>query len=107
MNRTRSPVTLIQASQASPALARLTELVRDSNSRLQSVQPLVPRGLHQAIQAGPIEGNTWCLLVSNAAAAAKLRQLLPTLEAHLRSRGWEVNAIRIKVQSKKPHRSDV
>jgi hypothetical protein len=27
-----------------------------------------------------------------------MRQLLPALLAHLRSKGWEVNAIRLKVQ---------
>jgi ethanolamine ammonia-lyase small subunit len=45
-----------------------------------------------------VDGATWCLLVSSNAAAAKLRQLLPTLQSHLRSKGWEVNSIRLKVQ---------
>jgi ethanolamine ammonia-lyase small subunit len=37
-------------------------------------------------------------LLDNVAVAAKIRQLLPALEAHLRSKGWEVNSIRLKVQ---------
>jgi hypothetical protein len=45
-----------------------------------------------------VDGTSWCLLVTGNAAAAKLRQLLPALQAHLRSRGWEVNSIRLKVQ---------
>jgi hypothetical protein len=37
------------------------------------------------------------LLVGNAAAAAKVRQLLPALEAALKDRGWAGPAIKIKV----------
>lgn len=83
----------------SPTLARLSELVRDSSLRLKAIEPLLPPLLRPAIQAGPIEGPTWCLLVSSNSAAAKLKQLQPALLAHLRSRGWEVTAIRIKVQT--------
>jgi ethanolamine ammonia-lyase small subunit len=38
------------------------------------------------------------LLLDNNAVAAKVRQLLPSLEAHLRSKGWEITSIRLKVQ---------
>lgn len=92
-------VTLQQASQDAPILAKLVALSRDSSDRLRAVEGLIPAMLRPAVQAGPIEGNTWCLLVKNNAAAAKLRQLLPALQAHLRSRGWEVTAIRLKVQT--------
>jgi hypothetical protein len=51
------------------------------------------------VQAGPIDGTTWCLLVKSNAAAAKIRQLLPAFQAHFRSRGWEVNSIRLKLQT--------
>jgi hypothetical protein len=40
----------------------------------------------------------WCLILDNNAAAAKIRQLLPALQSHLRVKGWEVNSIRLKVQ---------
>ena len=99
MHRRHQSVTLAQASMESPTLARLSELVRDSALRLKAIEPLIPPMLRPAIQAGPIEGSTWCLLVESNAAAAKLRQLLPALQAHLRIRGWEVTAIRLKVQT--------
>lgn len=99
MHRRHHAVTLAQASMDSPTLARLTELVRDSALRLKAVEALIPPLLRTAIQAGPIEGTTWCLLVESNAAAAKLRQLLPALQAHLRTKGWEVTAIRLKVQT--------
>ena len=99
MNRRHYAVTLQQASEESPTLARLTALTRDSSDRLKAIELLIPAALRPAVQAGPIDGDSCCLLVKSNAAAAKVRQLLPALQAHLRSRGWEVNAIRLKVQT--------
>ncbi|WP_298933303.1 hypothetical protein [uncultured Ramlibacter sp.] len=99
MNRKLHPVTLLQAAEGSPTLARLAELARDSNERLKAVELLIPAPLRPAVKAGPVDGPSWCLLVSNNAAAAKLRQVLPALQNRLRDRGWEVTSIRIKVQS--------
>ncbi len=79
-------------------LARLSELSRDSVARLKAVEPMIPAVLRSSVTAGPIDGSNWCLIVNNNAAAAKLRQLLPAMEAHLRTKGWQVNAIRLKVQ---------
>lgn len=99
MTRRDHAVTLQQASAESPTLHMLTALTRDSSERLKAIELLLPAGLRQSVQAGPIDGSTWCLLVKSNAAAAKIRQLLPALQAHLRSRGWEVNSIRLKVQT--------
>ena len=99
MNRRHYAVTVQQASAESPTLAKLTALTRDSSDRLKAIELLIPASLRTAVQAGPIDGDNWCLLVKSNAAAAKIRQLLPALQAHLRSRGWEVNAIRLKVQT--------
>jgi hypothetical protein len=82
-------------------LARLTELTRDSVARLEAIKTLIPAQLRSSIKAGPIEGANWCLILDNNAAAAKIRQLLPALEAHLRTKGWEVTSIRLKVQLQK------
>ncbi|MBX3586259.1 MAG: hypothetical protein KF796_06420 [Ramlibacter sp.] len=98
MSRLHHPVSLQQAAQDSPTLARLAELARDSSERLKAVELLIPVPLRPAIKAGPVDGCDWCLLVSSNAAAAKLRQVLPALLARLRDRGWEVNSIRLKVQ---------
>ena len=80
-------------------LASLTELARDSVARLAAVQPLIPAAMRTCIKAGPIDGAVWCLLLDNNATAAKMRQLLPSLQAHLRVKGWIVDSIRLKVQS--------
>ena len=99
MNRRHHAVTLQQAADEAPMLAKLTALSRESSERLRAVESLIPPALRPALQAGPIEGQTWCLVVRNNAAAAKLRQLLPAMQAHLRSKGWEVNVIRLKIQT--------
>lgn len=95
--RLSSPLTVLQAVGNSPTLARLAELVRDSNDRLKAIEPLLPGNLRSAVKAGPIDGESWCLLVNGNAAAAKLRQLLPVLQAGLQRQGWRVSSIRLKI----------
>ena len=99
MNRRNHSFTLLQATQDSPTLARLTELAMESSARLKAIEILIPAALRKAVRAGPIEGPVWCLILDNNAIAAKIRQLLPSLESHLRTKGWEVSAIRLKVQT--------
>lgn len=95
--RRTHPVSLQQAADESPTLAGLAALARESGERLKAVESLIPMTLRAAVQAGPIEGTSWCLLVRGNAAAAKLRQALPALQATLRSKGWNVQSIRLKV----------
>ena len=98
MNRRQRSVTLMQATQESPTLARLTELSTDSLARLKAIQPLIPAALQVSVKAGPIDGPVWCLILDNNATAAKIRQLLPSIESLLRAKGWEVTSVRLKVQ---------
>ena len=95
--RRSHPLSLQEAAEESPTLARLVQLARESSQRLEVVRSLIPSALRAAVRPGPIEGAEWCLLVDNNAAAAKLRQLLPALQAELSRRGCEVNSIRLKV----------
>lgn len=99
MNRRLAPFTLQQAADQSPTLSSLLALARDTTDRLQALETLIPAELRSAVQAGPVGDKDWCLLVNSNAAAAKLRQLLPTLQLRLQSRGWEISTIRLKVQS--------
>jgi hypothetical protein len=98
MNRRTHSVSLLEATQESPTLARLSTLAADSCARLNAVKFLIPPALHCAVRPGPIEGLSWCLILDNNSVAAKIRQLLPTMQSHLRTHGWEVNAIRLKVK---------
>lgn len=96
--RRHHAIPLLQAAEESPTLGRLLQLARESRERLKLVEFMIPRPLRPAVKAGPIEDDSWCLLVSGNAAAAKLRQVLPAMQAHLRSQGVQVGAIRLKVQ---------
>lgn len=98
MIRRNRAITLFQATQDSETLSQLCELATESAQRLRSIEPLLPSTLRSAVHPGPIDGPVWCLLLDNNATAAKIKQLLPALQAHLRAKGWEVNAIRLKVQ---------
>ncbi|MBF6630079.1 MAG: hypothetical protein ITG01_02860 [Comamonas sp.] len=104
-SRRHFAISLEQAAQSSPMLSKLVGQARESNARMKAIEPLLPLGLRQSIQAGPIEGETWCLIVKHTAAAAKLRYLLPSLEAHLRTKGWNVARIRLKILSASPWQS--
>jgi hypothetical protein len=93
----RPAVSVVQAVQRAPSLAGLAQLAERSANCLKLVAPLIPPSMRAAVRPGPLEEGRWCLVVSNNAAAAKLRQLLPALAAHLRTHGHAVNEIRIKI----------
>lgn len=90
-------VTAHQAVQNSPSLGRLAALTRESNERLAAISPLLPAAMRAGVKAGPIDGETWCLLVNGSATAAKLRQLTPAIKIRLVQGGWKVSAIRLKI----------
>lgn len=88
------------ALHRSAPLARLQQLMRDSNARFDVIHPLLPAALAPHVKPGPVDELGWTLLSANASVAAKLRQLQPRLEDALLARGWQISAIRIKVQPK-------
>ena len=53
----RPAISLLQAAQEAPTLARLAQLARESSERLAAVQFLIPKPLRPAIQPGPIDGS--------------------------------------------------
>ena len=91
--------TLEQVVNSAPSLAHFSAIARDTQNRLSAIAPLLPASLRPLVQSGGVEDDAWCLLVPNSAVAAKLRQTLPALCAHLRTKGWNVNTIRVKVKS--------
>ncbi len=100
MDRRFNPVSVQQATQQSPTLASLAARVLDMQQRLDAVQDIIPTELRSAVAAGPVDDESWCLLVQGNAAAAKMRQLAPSLLARLQSRGWATTGIRIKVRGR-------
>jgi hypothetical protein len=94
--------TLEQVVDSAPSLAHLSAMARDTQNRLRAITPLLPVSLRPHIQSGGVENDVWCLLAANSAVAAKLKQTLPALSAHLRSKGWNVKTIRVKVKATSP-----
>ncbi len=95
----RRVFSLEEAAGAAPSLAALQERIRASQRCMEQVQHLIPMAMRRHVKAGPLQDSEWCLLVGNAAASTKLRQLQPALLQALRQSGQEVSAIRIKVQA--------
>lgn len=98
-HRSHQTFSLEQAAGASPSLAALQERIRESQRCMERIQHLIPAAMRRHVKAGPIDDTEWCLLVGNAAASTKLRQLLPALLQALAQAGLQVSAIRIKVQA--------
>jgi len=86
-----------QALACSAPLALLARRVRESQDRLTAITPLLPPAMRMCVRAGPIDDAAWSLLATNNAVAAKLRQMLPALEAHLRTKGWDGPPLRVKL----------
>ena len=99
MRRSNTSFSVLQASLDSPTLARLVDLSAQSCACLRCITSLLPPGLRPGVQAGPLEGQVWCLLVDSTAIAAKLRQLQPLLLERLAREGHDIPAIRLKVRA--------
>ena len=99
MSPTRPAISLQQAVAEAPTLAHLSRLAAESAARLAVVRPLLPPALRPLVQAGAPEGEAWTLLAPHQAAAAKLRQLAPTLADGFAKRGVECGAVQVKVQA--------
>ncbi|KQW42788.1 hypothetical protein ASD88_19845 [Pelomonas sp. Root662] len=88
-----------QALRAHAGLVQLGERLEASRRRLRTIAPALPGNLMASLQPGPLDEEGWSLLVANAAVAAKLRHLLPRLEALLAQAGLP-GRIRIKLMQK-------
>ena len=89
---------IAHALRESAPLGRLSERLRLSRELYDAVAADLPAALVSQVSAGPVDDDGWSLLCSNAAVAAKLRQLVPRLQERLRDAGRPVAAIRVKVQ---------
>ena len=90
---------LRQALDDNAALTRLMQRVRESRERFTAIQPCLPAALGASLQAGPLDETGWTLLAANAAVAAKLRHLLPSLSKRLSSLGYAEVPLRVKIQA--------
>ena len=85
---------------AGQTLGRIAQLMDAARARMATITPLLPPALRAQVRAGiPVEGKEWCLFAPNAAAATRLRQLLPTLLQALQRAGHDVPQLRVKVSA--------
>ncbi|MCP6330220.1 hypothetical protein NL460_29205, partial [Klebsiella pneumoniae] len=83
------------AMRAHDGLSQLNARLEASRRRLRTISPAIPVALLSSLQPGPVDEEGWSLLAANAAVAAKLRHLLPRLEALLVQAGLP-GRIRVK-----------
>jgi hypothetical protein len=95
-------VPLDEALRRSPSLAGLLERVRESEARWAMARSALPPALASAVRPGPIDDGRWTLLAASGAAASKLRQCLPAIDATLRLQGLAELPIRVKVLREPP-----
>ena len=96
---TPGTLALADALDRSQPLALLLQRLQESRARLDTVRECLPAALRDDVGAGPLDAAGWSLLVPGGAAASKLRQLLPELQAALRAAGWPELPIRIRVRA--------
>lgn len=83
----------------STPLALLLRRARESHERFAAVAALLPPGLRETLRPGPLDDEGWTLLAAHGAAAAKLRQLLPRIDAALLAAGWRATPIKVRIQA--------
>lgn len=91
-----------EALARSEPLALLARRLRESQDRLAAITPLLPPTMRPHVRPGPVDETGWALLVANNAVAAKLRQMLPALEAQLRQRGFAGVPVRVRLLARGP-----
>jgi hypothetical protein len=94
----RGTLSLGTALDQSDALKNLLLRLHQSRERFAAIRAVLPEALRDQVRPGPLDDAGWTLLVPGGAAASKLRQLVPALEASLLEQGWQGTSIRIKIQ---------
>jgi hypothetical protein len=92
-----SATAVSQALRGNESLASLLARVAESRRRFDTIVPLLPEGMRADVQPGPLDDTQWSLLAGNGAAAAKLRQLLPAIQAALGDAGLPAREAKVKV----------
>ena len=78
-------------------MAQLAARVRLSQDLLNAIRLQLPSGLRAHAQAGPITDTEWCLLLKSSAAAAKIRQLMPDIQAEVQRQLGRPMDVRLRV----------
>ena len=90
---------LADALARSEPLGALLRRLQDSQARWAAARSVLPTPLASLVRPGPLDDESWTLLAPSGAAAAKLRQCLPQVQAALNAQGLPSRALRVKVRS--------
>ncbi|HMQ71576.1 MAG: DUF721 domain-containing protein [Burkholderiaceae bacterium] len=90
---------LADALARSEPLGALLRRLQDSQARWAAARDALPPSLAALVRPGPLDDESWTLLAPSGAAAAKLRQCLPQVQAALDARGLPPRALRVKVRT--------
>ncbi len=110
MMRSSSFVPYRQGTRQTPSAKGAADFLR-ANDKMASILPTVTRmaalqkdcaatlpAMFDSCTVLSFESDRLVLAIPNAAIASKLKQQLPKLQESLHIRGWQVIAIRLKVQ---------
>ncbi len=97
-------VKLATALDRCEPLGQLLRRLHEARGHFEAIAPLLPPTLRADTRAGPVDGACWTLLAAHNPAAAKLRQMLPTLLQQLQDNGWQGTSIKVRVQPRAPSR---
>ncbi len=95
---------------ATPAVQSLVKQALRLIEMQQVFTEIAPKPLAQSGRVGRLTHGSLLLFADNGSAAAKLRQLTPSLLVKFQKRGYEVTAIRVEVQPPPypaPHRKKI
>ncbi|MGI4812859.1 MAG: DciA family protein [Janthinobacterium lividum] len=86
---------VLESSEGFSHLRSGVERVLALNADLSAA---LPDYLRERVTAAGIRDGVLVVLTQHGALAARLRQIEPTLVAHLQNRGWPVERLRMRVQ---------
>jgi hypothetical protein len=93
-----APITVRDAIDTSDMLRALMLRQRQSEDRLRVVCTVLSSELQCQVRAGGLDSDRWTLMADDSATAAKLRQLLPRLQAVLSAEGLAEPPVNIRVR---------
>ncbi|ACT48874.1 DciA family protein [Methylotenera mobilis] len=83
-----------------PELNELNQRTLEAQASQKIWTEIAPDGLANHSHVSSIKNNQFTVYANNNAVAAKIKLLIPSLLIQLEKQGYEVTAIRIKVQAK-------
>ncbi|MCP1118286.1 DciA family protein [Robbsia andropogonis] len=97
-DRARRPVAISDALASNDAFAALREGVARLQALETDIGACLPAYLCGNVSPAGTQDGTLTLLTPHNALAARLRHLAPTLVSALQARGWQIEAIKVRIR---------